>query len=219
MKKTALGFLLMLGAALLGAQTARIQRISGAVEVKAPGAAEWRPAEEGQTLDRAALISTGFRSSALLSVGASTITVRALTRLSLEEIVAARNEEQVTVQLRTGRIRAEVNPPTGGTTDFTVRSPVATASVRGTVFDFDGIRLRVEEGRVYLGSENAAGVYISAGHAAAADPETGKIATAIETIHEGLTPALPAGADAAPAVPRPAAASAGLDIVFDWGDQ
>jgi hypothetical protein len=218
MRRTGLGFLFLMSAALLGAQTARIQQISGTVEVKAPGAA-WRAAEAGQVLDAAWLVSTGFRSTALVSIGNSTITVRALTRLSLEEIVAVQNGEQVTVDLRVGRIRADVKPPAGGRTNFTVRSPTVTASVRGTVFDFDGSRLRVQEGRVYLGSGNVAGVYISTGHTATVDAETGKTARVIETVKEELTPALPAGVDAAPVVIMPVASRANLDIRFDWNEQ
>jgi hypothetical protein len=218
MKKTGLGFMLLMSAVLLGAQTARIQEISGTVEVKAPGAAGWEVAKAGQVLDTAALISTGFKSTALVRIGNSTVTVRSLTRLSLEELAAGKNEEQVTLNLRVGRIRADVKPPVGGKTDFTIRSPTVTASVRGTIFDFDGIRLRVEEGRVYLGSENAVGVYISAGHGANAET-TGKTAAVIDTIKEELSPVLPAGVDAAPVVIRPAPARANMDIWFDWGDQ
>lgn len=69
MKKTGLGFLLLMSAALLGAQTGQIQRITGKVEVKTPGAVEWRAAEAGQVLDKASLISTGFRSNALTNKG------------------------------------------------------------------------------------------------------------------------------------------------------
>jgi hypothetical protein len=214
-----MGFLLLLSAALLGAQAARIQQISGTVEVKEPGSEEWRAAEAGQVLDRAALISTGFKSTALVRIGNSLITVRALTRLGLEEIAEAQNEERVTVNLRAGRIRADVKPPVGGKTNFVIRSPIATASVRGTVVDFDGIRLEVTEGRVYLGGENAAGVYISTGHTAAADGETGRTAGVIETIKGELSPALPAGVDAAPAAIRTAPSSANLDIQVDWSGQ
>jgi ferric-dicitrate binding protein FerR (iron transport regulator) len=141
-----------------------------------------------------------------------------LTRLSLDEIFTAQNGEQVTLNLRAGRIRANVRPPTGGNTNFTVRSPTATASVRGTVFDFDGIRLQVEEGRVYLTGTNASGVYISTGHEAAEGP-AGKIATTIETIKESLSPALPAGMDTVPPAITAAPVSANLDIRFDWSRQ
>jgi hypothetical protein len=90
MKKMGIGFLLMLGAALLSAQTARIQQITGTVEIKAPRAAEWEAAAAGQALDKASLISTGFNSTALIGIGNSAVLVRPLTRLSLEEIAAAR---------------------------------------------------------------------------------------------------------------------------------
>jgi hypothetical protein len=228
MKKTGLGFLFLMCAALLGAQTAVIQQISGTVEVKRPGSSQWEAAKAGQVLDQAALISTGFRSTALVRIGNSTIAVRALTRLSLEELAAAQSGEQVTVNLRAGRIRADVKPPAGGRTNFTVRSPTATASVRGTVFDFDGIRLNVAEGIVYLAGSNAAGVYIRGGHAAAANPETGRIPAAIEVVKEELSPAPPAGVEQAAALVVPvsvstsnSSSSAGdptgdLDIDFDW---
>jgi hypothetical protein len=217
MKKTGLGFLLLMSAALVGAQSARIRQVSGTVEVKTPGAAQWRAAEAGEVLEAASLISTGFRSTALVRIGGSVITVRSLTRLSLEEIVAVQNEERVTLYLQTGRVRAEVTPPAGGKTDFAIRSAAITASVRGTVFSFDGIRLEVAEGRVYLGGGAAAGVYVSAGHGVAS--EAGKPATVIQTIQEQLVPALPAGTDAAPVVIRPAPSGANLDIGFDWSGQ
>jgi hypothetical protein len=110
-----------------------------------------------------------------------------------------------------------VKPPLGGKTDFTVRSPIATASVRGTVFDFDGSRLLVEEGRVYLAGADAAGAYISGGHGS--DGEAGKTAAVIETVKEELSPALPAGVDTVQAGITAAPSSANLDIRFDWRDQ
>jgi hypothetical protein len=222
MKKAGIACVLLMGAALLGAQTApqnaeaAIRSITGRVEIKAAGATEWRAAEEGQILDRAALISTGFKSTALISIGNSDITVRPLTRLSLEEIAAAGNNEEVVLNMPTGRIRAEVNPPVGGTVDFSVRSPSVTASVRGTVFDFDGIRLAVEQGRVRLAVEGGAGVYVGGGHSTAANPATGRPASVIEQVKEDMRPPLPAGIDVAPPASAAAPASAGLGILFDW---
>jgi hypothetical protein len=222
MKKTGIGFLLLMGAAFLGAQTAPaafIRETSGTVELKAPGASEWQAAEPGQVLEMASLISTGFRSTALIGIGNSTITVRPLTRLSLEEIAAAQNSEQVTLNLRAGRIRANVTPPAGGKINFSVRSPTATASVRGTVFEFDGTRLRVEEGRVHLGGGGVMGAYVGTGHSSAADPGSGRTAVVLEKLKEDLTPALPAGMDTLPAAPSPAPVSAGLGLSFDWSKE
>jgi hypothetical protein len=216
MKKAGIGVLLLMSAAFLGAQTAYIREASGTVEIKAPGAAEWKTAEAGQELEGASLISTGFRSAALIMIGNSSITVRPLTRLSLEEIVTEQNGERVTLNLRAGRVKANVKPPVGGRTDFTVRSPVATASVRGTVFDFDGTRLAVEEGRVRLSGESVTGAYVGAGHAAAADPEAGRTAPVIEAVKEELAPAFPAGMDTAPADRAAAPVSGSLGVGFDW---
>jgi hypothetical protein len=226
MKKTGIGVFLLMSAVFAGAQNvtqtaaqaagALIREITGTVEVKAPGAAEWRAAVIGQELERAALISTGFRSTAIIRIGNSTITVRSLTRLSVEEIAAGQSGEQVILNLRAGRVRADVRPPVGGRTEFSVKSPTATASVRGTVFDFDGTRLTVEDGWVHLGGESAAGAYIGPGHTTALDTENGKTATVIERVKEELAPTLPAGLDTAPEAPAAAPVSGSLGIGFDW---
>jgi hypothetical protein len=223
MKTVGIGAAILLtGAVFLGAQTAPrsaaavIRETSGTVEVKAPGAAEWKAAAAGQTLERASLVSTGFRSTALIMIGNSAVTVRPLTRLSLEEIAGSQNNEQVTLNLRAGRVRADVRPPVGGKTAFSIRSSIATASVRGTVFEFDGTRLSVEEGRVRLSGESVTGAYIGAGHSTAADPETGRTATAAEAVREDMAPALPAGVNTAPAAPAAVPASGGLGVGFEW---
>jgi hypothetical protein len=222
MKKAGIGILLLMSAALLEAQTAPaavIRETTGTVEVKGPGAAEWKAAKAGQELDKASLISTGFKSTALVRIGNSNITVRPLTRLSVEELAAGQKGEEVRLNLRAGRIRVDVKPPVGGTVNFSVRSPTATASVRGTVFDFDGIALTVEEGRVHLGGETVTGAYIGAGHSTTVDPEKGKTATVLEGVKEELTPPLPAGVDAAPDLSGAAGAYGNLDIGFDWPER
>jgi hypothetical protein len=135
---------------------------SGTVEIKAPGG-EWVQAEPGMTLESRTMVSTGFRSNALLHIGNSSILVRPLTRLSLEQIIELQNNEQVELNLRAGRIHATVTPPREKTVDFKVTSPVATASVRGTEFEFDAINLTVRSGTVvYTGSDNAT-VFAAAG--------------------------------------------------------
>jgi ferric-dicitrate binding protein FerR (iron transport regulator) len=103
----------------------------------------------------------------------------------------------------------------GGTTEFTVRSPTATASVRGTAFEFDGIRLKVDEGRVHVSGGDRSGTYVGAGHLALTDIETGRTAGAAETAREELSPALPAGTESAPEiVTEPSTGD--IDAGFDW---
>jgi hypothetical protein len=226
MKRRICGLVLFLAMAapLLFAQEALIREISGTVEVKAANAADWSPAVRGQSIARSTLISTGFKSSALIVIGNSTLSVQPLTRLSLEELASAEGSEKVDLSLRTGRVRANVKPPAEGKIDFTVRSPSSTASVRGTSFEFNGIELRVAEGTVHLSGAGRNGTYVGAGHIARANIETGRITGAVETAQEELAPSVPAGADGGPAIKvlpppagNPAVPPAGdIDAGFDW---
>ncbi|MDR1059361.1 MAG: FecR family protein, partial [Treponema sp.] len=214
MKRTIAVTALLLGAAVLFAQEAVIREITGTVEVKGPGAAAWSPAARGQAVGRDVMISTGFKSSAVIAIGDSTLTVQPLTRLSLEELIRGDGRERVAINLRAGRIRAEVRPPEGMKTDFTVKSPVATASVRGTSFEFDGVALKVDEGRVHVAGGDGAGTYVAAGHEVKMDMETGRTSGVIERAREELTPPVPAGTGGA--VEAPAAASPAADMAVGF---
>jgi hypothetical protein len=223
MKKMVLiaGFVFLPGLCALFAQEAGdsqmvIREISGTVEVKAPDAAAWVPASRGQVLELRSLISTGFKSNALIAIGNSLLSVQPLTRLSLEELIRAGKEEKVGLNLRTGRVRANVRPPEGGTTDFTVRSPTATASVRGTVFEFNGTELRVAEGRVHLSGGGQNGAYVGVGQLARTDIETGRTLGAAETAKEALVPAIPAGVDSTPEVLANVPIVGDIDAGFVW---
>jgi hypothetical protein len=199
-----------------------IQSLSGTVEIKAPGSAAWISASPGQELDPDTAVSTGFRSAALIRLGDSSLTVRPLTRLTVKELAAAGDTDRVDIQLRAGRVRAEVKAPEGGrNVNFTVRGPSATASVRGTVFDFDTVNLSVDEGTVaFSGADNTA-VYVAAGQSSSPDPVSGKAAAAVETA-AALTPAPPAGvediAPVPPAVIFGPAAEAPVNVGINWPD-
>jgi hypothetical protein len=190
--------LLVWGAGFVFSQEARIRELHGTVEVREPGASAWRTAYSGQALKPGTHISTGFKSRAVIMINGSALTVHALTRLSLEELVQSAGSGRAEINLRAGRIRANVNPPpAGGSVSFVVTSPTATASVRGTVFEFDGLRLKVDEGRVHITGSDGGGTYIGAGQAARVRAETGRASAAGERAREELSPPLPAGMDTA----------------------
>jgi hypothetical protein len=155
---------LLIPAAALSAQDAfaEIRELSGTVEIQTAGG-HWTPARAGDKLGKSALISTGFKSTALLAVGNSTLVVRPLTRLSIEELARSQGDEEVNVFLRTGRVRAEVKAPEGRKTQFSVRSPSATASVRGTAFNFDTQNLSVSEGTVRFSGANGGAALVDSG--------------------------------------------------------
>jgi hypothetical protein len=216
MKKMVAGFLFILGTAALFSQEVVIREISGTVEIKAPNAADWSPARQGQVIARTAVVSTGFKSTAVLAVGNSVLAVQPLTRLTVDEIQEAAGNERVNLSLQTGRIRADVKPPAGGRTEFTVRSPTATASVRGTAFEFNGIQLRVDEGRVHLSGGDRSGAYVGAGHQVRTDIESGRTVTVAEAAKEELTPSLPPGMDTAPEVRAAPVTGGEISAGFEW---
>ena len=137
---------LALVAVSVSAQTAVIDRVSGKVEYRLTSAGGWETASVGDRLPLNATISTGFGASAVLNLGSSVLEVGQLTRLSIEEL--ADNGLSAEVFVPVGRVRASVNPETGRRADFTVRTPLSTASVRGTEFETNGWQVSVSEGVV-----------------------------------------------------------------------
>ena len=168
-----------------------IQEAAGTVEIKRAGSPVWEKAEKGQILAFDTIISTGFRSTALVQAGITVITVRPLTRLSLTELMAAEGAETLNIGLQTGRVRVEVSPPAGTRALVNLQGPMATASVRGTVFEFDTINLFVNEGTVELSGSSGAAVLVDAGGFSYTDERTGRAASTETTIQADLRPDLP----------------------------
>jgi hypothetical protein len=88
-----------------------------------------------------------------------------------------------------------VKPPAEGRTEFTVRSPVVTASVRGTSFEFDTKSLRVDEGRVVYSLANGREASVPAGGMSYVDETNSTVINPFETAAELLTPTSPTGND------------------------
>jgi ferric-dicitrate binding protein FerR (iron transport regulator) len=194
MKKTVKIILFLSAVWYAGAQTteARFLEFSGTVEVKEASASTWRPAVQQEVIKRDTAISTGFKSIALISLGGnSRLMVQPLTRLSLEELLQRDGREEVLLYLRSGRVRAEVTPPAGGKTSFTVRSPMATASVRGTAFRFDTRRLQVDSGTVRLSNNKGQRVYVPEGRQSYIDESDRRAVPSFEAGNSLLTPFLP----------------------------
>jgi hypothetical protein len=226
MKRTIAVLFFILAAAMTFAQNpeAVIREITGTVELKAAGSEVWRPAKAGDRIPQSTIISTGFKSMALLAVGNSTLTVRPLTRLSLEALIKQENTESVNIGLQTGRVRVDVKPPAGTRADITVQSPIATASVRGTEFEMSPVTLRVHDGNVLYRSagENARTVMVREGQRAQVDSTSGKVTNPyIQAEEDRRLPSLP-GTTPGPesgARLKVARGTAEGDISLVWGNQ
>ncbi|MDR1421068.1 MAG: FecR family protein [Treponema sp.] len=225
MKKTA-GIILFLTLAwrVFAQNTeARLVELSGTVEVKETDASAWRAAVPNEVIGKNTVISTGIKSTAVIVLGGSRLSVRPLTRLSLEELRQREGGEEVSLYLRSGRVRAEVSPPAGGRTDFTVRSPSATASVRGTAFEFDTRHLRVDSGTVRLSNNRGQRVYVAGGQISHIDESEQRVVPPFEAANGLLTPALPElagtggdGGSRAPNIPESVVPSPQANIYVEW---
>lgn len=136
----------------LEAQTfqATVQSFSGNVEVQLPGG-RWQPAEVGMDLPVESQISTSFGAEAVIALGEpAVIRVRPLTRMRIEELIEREGAVESEMFLQVGRVRGEVRGVEGLQSEFRMRSTQATAAVRGTDFDFDGVNLRVLTGLVQV---------------------------------------------------------------------
>jgi hypothetical protein len=194
MKKLLAAMLFLTGAWIACAQTeqAVILEIQGKADIRESGSPDWKPAAEGDIITKGAVISTGFRSTVVISLGASRVTVHPVTALTLEELIRRDGTEEARVFLRSGRVRIDVNRPEGLASEFTVRSPVITASVRGTNFEFDGRRLWVNEGTVLLANNYGQRVYVDEGQRSYIDENnSNRVVPPIETEIASLRPRLP----------------------------
>ena len=198
------------------AQQATIQDLAGTVELKRPGSVVWETAVKGQALTNDTAISTGFGSTALIQAGSTVITVRPLTRLTLSELIAIAGTETINVNLQAGRVRVDVNPPAGAKANTNVRGPIATASVRGTVFEIDVYNLTVIEGTVEFTGSSGPGVLIDAGRSSFTDEATGRASSPGELALTELKPEVPIGSDAVLPASRPDSGG-GIDLSVTVG--
>lgn len=149
MKKIFFTVILISLAVSVYSQTGIIRELNGNVEIKTTGASAFIPVQAGSEVTRNTIISTGFRSTAVIAVGSTLITIQPLTCLTLAEISQSSNEENLNINLQTGRIKVDVKPPSGAKVNTTVQSPSAAASVRGgTSFEMDTKTLNVFDGIV-----------------------------------------------------------------------
>ncbi|ULQ59579.1 FecR domain-containing protein [Brucepastera parasyntrophica] len=130
----------------LAAVDGRVITTMGKVEIQGPNNT-WSPLKEGDLVNPGSIISTGFKSEATIQLGASILTIKPLTRMTLTQLAESENAVDTELYLEIGNVKAEVNSFNDKRNNFRVRSPIATASVRGTVFEM-GDSLVIQDGSV-----------------------------------------------------------------------
>ena len=122
------------------AMQATVVSAKGKAEMESGGS--WFALKAGDSIDQGTEIQTGFKSELVLKIKESTVTVAPLSRLTIqtlaerEGIKGASGKDETSIRLATGSLKSNVQKTADRRVGFTVRSPVATASVRGTNFTF-----------------------------------------------------------------------------------
>lgn|GEM_PF-6437563 len=119
----------------------KLSGIARRVDVQLGGGA-WFRATAGLQLHEGDKINTGWKASVTLTLpDGSTLVLAPMSLLIIEKLdLGADGSLKAHVFLRLGDVRAQVQKLIGSASDFIVRTPTTTASVRGTVFSvyYDG---------------------------------------------------------------------------------
>lgn len=143
-------------------QNAVVTEVTGKVQLLPPGGS-WTNADVGSTVTRGTVVSTGFGASAVLDLGTSRVRVKQLTRMRLDKLLRTQSSATTSLFLTVGQVHANVDNSLAVTQKFILKSPVSTAAVRGTIFDFGPFRLTVDRGLVRFSNEYGIGREVSVG--------------------------------------------------------
>ena len=217
MKKGFIAFVLILAGVSAFAQNGVIKEFTGTVELKSAGSTTFTAAKAGDTVKQDTVVSTGLKSTALIEIGSTVITVRPLTRLTLTEIRASSESETLNVSLQSGRVQVDVKPPAGSKASMTVTSPSATASVRGTSFELDARNLYVISGNVLFKGTRGVYTLITTGSESTTD-EKGVAQNPLAFGNAAYLPQMPVGtqANASPAPISASGGSAGFGVDVNY---
>ncbi len=148
----------------LSAAEARVLETAGRVEIRPAPDADWAPLQDGMVVPGGATISTGFGAAAVIQVGpAARLEVAALSRLTLEQLIEREGLVESDLHLSVGRVRAEIEAVEGIQSDFNLSSPVSTAAVRGTSFEYDGVNVFLTSGDLDFRDRFNRSVFLRAG--------------------------------------------------------
>ena len=130
--------------------SAQVVSYSGKAEVLSGGT--WKSLSVGDNLTNGDVIQTGFKSYITLKIKESTVNVEPLTRVTVENLSENSKKDNVRLFVNAGGVSSNVKKDGIKKVGFTVRTPVATASVRGTEFsvqnNFDSSKVETKRGSV-----------------------------------------------------------------------
>lgn len=155
MKKIFLILSLMISFSAIYALDATVTAVTGKAERLVGD--NWVALEVGNKLAKGDIVQTGFKSELVLQIGTATVNLSALSRVTIEQLAEKKAEDgsvkdTTSLYVDTGSVHSAIKKTTDNRkVGYTVRNPVATASVRGTEFVF-ATKYRSAETRTLEGS-------------------------------------------------------------------
>lgn len=150
MKRTVLVAILL--STLIGftaaAEEARVISARGLAQYRVAPGEDWADLVNGAIVPVGSDVSTGIGAAVVLDVNGSILQIASLSRVRVALVEQAATEDRGFVEMRYGRVSADVRRSSGRGTDFRVYTPISTAAVRGTEFVYDGQSLEVLHGDV-----------------------------------------------------------------------
>ncbi|MED1796498.1 Ig-like domain-containing protein, partial [Brevibacillus nitrificans] len=114
-------------------RVAKVDAVTGNVQVKKAGGTKAYKAFKSMSLNQGDVITTGPKSSITMSMDQSAeVTVSENTVLSLSDLQAAINSNQTNLKVWSGSVFIKVKPFTNQQDKFTISTPTAIMGVRGT---------------------------------------------------------------------------------------
>lgn len=135
------------GTLLADEAVATLVEVDGDVSLKRAGAEDYDFADGGEELRLGDFLSTDVDSEALLSFpNGAEVRVFELSQIRINEMFLSPDGSKLQVYLRTGTVETVAPPETLIRSDFSIKTPAATASIRGSVQKVghtDGLGTRV----------------------------------------------------------------------------
>lgn len=138
---------------------ATVISVSGKAEIQ--NGNEWVELKAGDNLKAGSVLQTGFKSNVVLNIKSpnenSTITVAPLSRMTIEQLSQKGDQDTASIYLASGSLKSNIKKTEDKRVGYQVRTPVATASVRGTEFEvkngYKSVDIRTSEGSVACWNE------------------------------------------------------------------
>jgi hypothetical protein len=185
---------------------ARVTSVGGEVKYSQDGGKTFQPLTRGTILPQGAVVLTGFDAWANLDFGYGTVSIPQTVRFRLDEYTSSANLRRTQLYLNIGTIQPRIKHTNAGRSDFSVITPTAHASIRGSAMvvsvapDTGVTTVWVTEDAAFVqGTADAAEVEVPAGQrvVVGADGHAGAPAP-FQPSELPSVPAAPAGATTPP---------------------